>query len=112
MKEYLGIIPKNDAEGILQDIHWSMGAIGYFSTYALGNLISVQIWQKINQDIPDISSQIEQGEFSSLLNWLRNNVYTHGAKFEPQELVQKVTGSKINPIPYIKYLTEKYEEIY
>jgi len=112
MNEYLGITPENDKEGVLQDIHWSMGSIGYFSTYALGNLISVQVWQKINQDIPDISSQIEQGEFSTLLNWLKNNIYIHGAKFEPQELVQKVTGSKINPAPYIQYLKQKYSEIY
>ncbi len=112
MKEYLGITPKNDADGVLQDIHWAMGAIGYFSTYALGNLVSVQIWEKINQDIPDISSQIEKGEFSALLGWLRKNIYAHGAKFEPQELVQKVTGSKINPAPYVKYLSEKYGEIY
>lgn len=112
IKEYLGIVAENNANGVLQDIHWSMGAIGYFSTYALGNLISAQIWQKINQDIPDISSQIEKGEFPALLGWLKKNIYIHGAKFEPQELVQRVTGSKISPAPYIKYLTEKYGEIY
>lgn len=112
MKEYLGIVPEDDATGVLQDIHWAMGAIGYFSTYALGNLVSAQIWQKINQDIPDISAKIEKGEVSALLGWLKKNIYAHGAKFEPQELVQKVTGSKINPAPYIQYLTEKYGEIY
>lgn len=112
MKEYLGIVPENDAVGVLQDIHWSMGAFGYFPTYALGNLISAQIRQKINQDMPNISTMIEKGEFSELLGWLRKNVHIHGAKFEPEELVQKVTGSKITPAPYIQYLTEKYGEIY
>jgi carboxypeptidase Taq len=112
MKEYLGIIPTNDSQGVMQDIHWSNGMIGYFPTYALGNLISAQLWEKINQDIPDLSSQIRTGRFDSLLGWLRKNVHRHGAKFEPQELVQKVTGSKIDPSAYIRYLTKKYGEIY
>ena len=112
MEEYLGIIPENDEVGVLQDIHWSMGAIGYFSTYTLGNLVSAQVWQKINQDIPDISFQIAKGEFPALLGWLRKNIHIHGAKFEPQELVQRITDSTITPAPYIKYLYEKYGEIY
>jgi carboxypeptidase Taq len=112
MKEYLGITPKNDAEGVLQDIHWSMGAIGYFSTYAIGNLVSAQLWECINSDIPSLSNQIRKGDFSELLSWLRKNVHLHGAKFEPQELVQRITGSKITPEPYIKYLNNKYSVIY
>jgi Zn-dependent carboxypeptidase len=112
MQEYLGVTPPNDAEGVLQDIHWSGGAIGYFSTYALGNLVSVQLWEKINQDIPDLVEQIRQGQFETLLGWLREKIHRHGAKFEPQELVQKVTGSKIDPAPYVRYLTKKYSEIY
>ncbi len=112
MQEYLGVTPPNDAQGVLQDIHWSGGAIGYFSTYALGNLVSVQLWEKINQDIPDLVEQICQGKFETLLGWLREKIHRHGAKFEPQELVQKVTGSKIDPAPYVRYLTKKYSEIY
>ncbi|MCX6033811.1 MAG: carboxypeptidase M32 [Chloroflexi bacterium] len=112
MQEYLGVTPPNDAKGVLQDIHWSGGAIGYFSTYTLGNLISVQLWEKINQDIPDLEEQIRQGKFETLLGWLREKIHRHGAKFEPQELVQKVTGSKIDPAPYMRYLTKKYSEIY
>jgi carboxypeptidase Taq len=112
MKEYLGVTPPNDAKGVLQDIHWSDGSIGYFSTYALGNLISVQLWEKMIQDHPDLVEQIRQGKFETLLGWLRENVHRHGGKFEPQELVQKVTGSKIDPAPYVRYLTEKYSEIY
>ena len=111
-QEYLGITPSNDAEGVLQDIHWSFGGLGYFSTYALGNLISVQLWEKINEDIPDLDEQIRQGKFEALLGWLRTNVHVYGRKYEPQELVQKVTGSKITPEPYLRYLEGKYSEIY
>ncbi|MFZ5910663.1 MAG: carboxypeptidase M32 [Chloroflexota bacterium] len=112
MKEYLGIVPPNDAKGVLQDVHWSGGALGYFSTYALGNLVSVQLWERINADIPDLADQIRQGKFESLLAWLRGNIHVYGSKFEPQELVQRATGSKIDPTPYVRYLKQKYGEIY
>ncbi len=112
MQDYLGVTPRNDSEGVLQDVHWSSGLIGYFSTYALGNLISVQLWERIQADIPDLTVQIERGEFSALLAWLREKVHRFGAKFEPQELVERVTGSKIDPEPYLRYLCNKYGEIY
>ncbi len=112
MKEYLGVTPPNDAVGVMQDIHWSNGMFGYFPTYALGNLVSAQWWEKINQELPGLPDQIRKGKFDALLSWLRNNIHRHGAKFEPQELVQKVTGSKIDAGPYIRYLTGKYGEIY
>jgi carboxypeptidase Taq len=112
MQEYLGVTPPDDAKGVLQDIHWAGGSIGYFSTYALGNLISVQLWEKVNQDIPDLFRQIWEGKFEALLGWLRANIHRHGSKFEPQELVERVTGSKIDPAPYVRYLTKKYSEIY
>jgi carboxypeptidase Taq len=112
MQEYLGITPPDDAKGVLQDIHWSGGAIGYFSTYALGNLISAQLWEKIHQDITDLDDQIRKGNFAELLAWLRKNIHQHGQKYEPQQLVEMVTGSKITPEPYIRYLTKKYSEIY
>jgi carboxypeptidase Taq len=112
MEEYLGIVPPNDAVGVLQDIHWSWGLFGYFSTYALGNLISVQLWEKINADIPDLADQIRAGRFDGLLGWLRENIHRHGRKFMPQELVQRVTGSKIEAAPYLRYLRRKYSEIY
>jgi carboxypeptidase Taq len=112
MKEYLGIVPPNDALGVLQDIHWSGGMLGYFSTYALGNLISAQLWEKINQDIPALDEQFRKGKFDALLDWLHTNIHRHGRKYDPQDLVQRVTGSKIIPEPYIRYLTEKYTDIY
>jgi carboxypeptidase Taq len=112
MQEYLGITPPDDAMGVLQDIHWSGGMIGYFSTYSLGNLISAQLWEKISQEIPDLDEHIRHGKFEILLGWLRENVHRHGAKFEPQELMLKVTGSKIDPAAYIRYLRKKFGEIY
>ncbi len=112
MEEYLGVIPPDDKDGVLQDVHWSGGMIGYFSTYALGNLVSVQLWERINEDIPDLTDQIRQGAFEALLGWLRENIHRHGAKYEPQELVQHITGSKIDPAPYVNYLETKFGEIY
>ena len=112
MQEYLGIVPPNDAKGVLQDIHWADGYLGYFSTYALGNLVSAQLWEKINLDIPDLDEQIRKGRFDALLGWLRVKIHTFGHKYDPQDLVQRVTGSKITPEPYIRYLTEKFSDIY
>jgi carboxypeptidase Taq len=111
-KEYLGIVPPDDAQGVLQDVHWSSGLMGYFPTYALGNLVSAQLWEKINQEIPDLDEQTRAGKFDALLDWLKRNVHTHGRKYETQELVQKVTGSKIDPAPYMRYLRSKFSTVY
>ena len=112
MQDYLGLTPPNDAQGVLQDVHWSAGYIGYFPTYALGNLVSAQLWEVIRKDIPDLDAQMESGEFAALLTWLREKVHCQGARFEPQELVQRITGSKIDAQPYVGYLKTKFGEIY
>ncbi len=112
MQEYLGITPPNDARGVLQDVHWSYGSVGYFSTYALGNLVSAQLWEKINKDIRNLDDQIRKGEFGELLGWLRKNIHQFGHKYDPQDLVQRVTGSKISAEPYVRYLSRKYGEVY
>jgi carboxypeptidase Taq len=112
MNDYLGIVPPNDAQGVLQDVHWSSGLMGYFSTYALGNLVSAQLWEKINKDIKDLDEQIRKGKFDSLLGWLREKIHIHSTKYDPQDLVQKVTGSKIDAAAYVRYLTKKYSDIY
>jgi len=111
-QEYLGITPPNDAQGVLQDVHWSGGMVGYFSTYALGNIISAQLWERLNHDIPDLADQIRRGEFSDWLGWLRSHIHCYGSKYEPQELVERATGSRIDSDPYMRYLTEKYSQIY
>jgi carboxypeptidase Taq len=85
---------------------------GYFSTYALGNLIAAQLWERVQKDIPNLPDQIQSGEFDELTGWMREKIHRHGAKFEPQELVLRITGSKIDPNPYLRYLNGKYTEIY
>ncbi len=112
MHSYLGITPPDDADGVLQDVHWSSGLIGYFPTYALGNLISAQLWEKMQMDLPGLDDRISQGGFMDILEWLRKNIHSQGAKYEPQELIMKITGSKINSKPYVRYLQNKYNDIY
>jgi len=112
MKDYLGVTPPNDAKGVLQDIHWSAGMIGYFPTYALGNLASVQLWDKMLEEQPNIPDEIAQGKFETVLGWMRERIHQYGSKYEPQEIMVKATGSKITPEPYIQYLKTKYGEIY
>lgn len=112
MRKYLGIVPPTDADGVMQDIHWGGGLIGYFPTYSLGNLISVQFYNRMTQDIPDIPDQIQAGRFDQILGWLRTNVHAHGRKYTPIELVERVTGGPLNAQPYIDYITAKYTEIY
>lgn len=112
MRDYLGITPPNDALGVLQDIHWSYGSVGYFSTYALGNIVSAQLWERINKDIKDLEEQVRKGQFAELREWLRSKIHVYGHKYDPQDIVQKVTGSKIDSAAYVRYLTKKYSEIY
>ena len=112
MQEFLGVTPRNDAEGVLQDVHWSSGLLGYFSTYALGNLISAQVWERLQADVPTLERSIRAGDFDVVLEWLREKIHKHGRKYDPQDLVRKVTGSVISPEPYMRYLTEKYSQIY
>jgi carboxypeptidase Taq len=112
MEEYLGITPPCDADGVLQDVHWASGYIGYFPTYSLGNLVANQLWERINRDIPKLSEQIRKGDFSELLGWLREHVHQHGSKYKPQDLVKRIVGETINPDPYLKYLDEKFGAIY
>jgi carboxypeptidase Taq len=112
MKEYLGVDVPDDAHGVLQDIHWSGGAIGYFPTYALGNVVSVQLWDKARAEIPDLDSQFERGEFRDLAGWLRENLHRHGRKFNSKEMLERIVGGPMDPGPYLRYLKEKLGEIY
>jgi carboxypeptidase Taq len=108
MAELLGVDVPDDRRGVLQDPHWSQGAIGYFPTYALGNVISLQIWAAVRDAIPDLDEQIEEGELTELAAWLRDNLYSLGRKFTPKETIERLTGSPtIDPQPYLAYLREK-----
>ncbi|NPA26050.1 MAG: carboxypeptidase M32 [Chloroflexi bacterium] len=112
MQAYLGLTPPDDAHGVLQDIHWSQGAFGYFPTYALGNVMGVQIWERMTQDVPDAYEQIQAGRFQDVLGWLQAHIYRVGAKYPPKELLQRVTGQSLQPKPYLDYLWRKYRDIY
>ncbi len=107
MEEYLGIQVPDDARGVLQDMHWASGSLGYFPTYALGNVISVQIWARALDELGDLDDRFEQGEFGDLREWLREHLYVLGAKFTPQETIERVTGSRIDAEPYLRYLRRK-----
>ncbi|GAB4575234.1 MAG: carboxypeptidase M32 [Anaerolineae bacterium] len=111
-EEYLGVRPPNDTLGILQDVHWSSGLIGYFPTYTLGNLMSVPFFNCALKDHPDIPAQIARGEFGTLLGWLQEHIYAHGRKYMPGELFQRVTGETMTAAPYLDYLRTKYGELY
>jgi carboxypeptidase Taq len=108
MFDYLGIEVPDDANGVLQDVHWSAGLIGYFSTYLLGTVMSVQLWEKIGEDVPGLDDQIERGEFGALRHWLGENVHAPGRKYPPQETLRRAVGSTIDAKPYLAYLKRKY----
>ncbi|MGB1286852.1 MAG: carboxypeptidase M32, partial [Aggregatilineales bacterium] len=111
-EEFFGITPPNDALGVLQDIHWSAGLMGYFATYAMGNLLSVQYFNEAQKAHPGLQDEFAVGKFDTLLTWLNENVHQHGRKFTGTELTQRITGDNINPQPYVAYLTTKYRDIY
>jgi carboxypeptidase Taq len=112
MKEYLGIVPPTDAEGVLQDVHWSLGAFGYFPTYALGNLYAVQFYDQARMEIPHLEDEIAAGQLSVLRRWLEQKIHRWGRMFTPERLSQRVTGRSVNPGPFLRYVERKYGELY
>jgi carboxypeptidase Taq len=112
MKEYLGIDVPSDADGVLQDVHWSAGEIGYFSTYALGNLISAQLWERAQADLPGLEQQLAAGDGSALRAWLGEHLHVFGRKLPPKELVQRIVGGPIAVQPFVDYLTAKLTPLY
>ena len=112
MRSYLDIVPGRDAEGLLQDVHWSLGAIGYFPTYTLGNLYAVQFYNQALKDIPDLNSEIEAGRLTVLKKWLNQKIHRWGRTFTPDQLVRRITGGPLSPEPYLAYLEEKFGALY
>ncbi len=106
-EESFGIQVTDDSLGCLQDVHWAAGLFGYFPTYQLGNVLSVQIWERLLADLPDAYDQVEQGMFTEIGGWLREQLYTHGRKFTPVETIERVIGGPIDPEPYLRYLRDK-----
>lgn len=108
MSELLGLDVPDDARGVLQDVHWTRAAYGYFPTYALGNVLSVQIWRAVEADLPDLDAQLEAGEFGPLYENLRERLYRHGRKFTPRETLERAIGEReVDPEPYLAYLRDK-----
>jgi carboxypeptidase Taq len=112
MEEYLGVVPSHDAEGVLQDVHWSLGAFGYFPTYTLGNLYSVQFYEQAKLEIPHLEDEIAAGQLMVLQRWLGQKIHRWGRMFTPDRLVQRVTGKSLDPEPFLSYVERKYGELY
>lgn len=112
MRDYLGVTPPNDAEGCLQDVHWSGASFGYFPTYALGTLLSAQLYERALKDNPTIATDLEKGEFGSLLSWLREKVHRPGRRYLPAELVERVCGEPPQSRSYLNYLNTKFKDVY
>jgi carboxypeptidase Taq len=106
--DYLGLGVPDDAHGVLQDMHWSIGLIGYFATYQLGNVMSVQFWRRAVDELGDLEEQFERGQFVPLREWLRENIYGQGRMHQPREVLRRVTGSDLDPAPYLDYLRTKF----
>jgi carboxypeptidase Taq len=111
-QELLGLTPANDREGVLQDVHWSGGAFGYFPSYCLGNMMAAQLWYKARGDLPGLDDDFARGDFSRLLGWLRQNIHGQGRRHDTQELVRVVTGEPLTPRHLLQYLRERYGALY
>jgi carboxypeptidase Taq len=110
--EFLGIEPENDAVGVLQDIHWAFGLVGYFPTYTLGNVYAAQLWDAIGRDLPDRDERIASGDLAPIVGWLRERVHRHGGTYLPADLIRRATGAPPDAKHLVRYLNEKYAAVY
>jgi carboxypeptidase Taq len=110
-REYLGVVPLNDAKGVLQDMHWTFG-FGYFPTYTLGNLYAAQIFHKLHKVFPDFDERLASGDTAFILDWLRSHMYAYGAIYLPEDLIKRITGEAPDPTYFTRYLTNKFEQLY
>jgi carboxypeptidase Taq len=111
-KDYLNLKVPDDRRGCLQDVHWSMTAMGYFPTYTLGNLYCAQIFEKALADMPDLHKQFEKGKFGALKTWLNKNIHAHGRRYRPADLCVKVTGKPLSADPLLRHLEGKLRPLY
>jgi carboxypeptidase Taq len=112
METYLGVRPESDAEGCLQDIHWSHGNFGYFPTYSLGSVLAAQLDAAARAEIPDLDAKTMAGEFGPLHEWLTDTVHRHGQRYETDDLVEAATGEPLTADYFVEYVTSKYGELY
>jgi carboxypeptidase Taq len=110
--KYLGVQIKNDSEGVMQDTHWASGSYGYFPSYALGNIYSGQLLTHMETEIQDWKTQIMNGNFKNIKQWLIKNVHSYGNLYDPPELIELITGKELYVEPYLNYLNKKYSTIY
>jgi carboxypeptidase Taq len=111
LREYLGVEPDRVVDGVLQDVHWADSNFGYFPTYAIGNVIGVQLWERAEAELGDLDGEFERGEFGSFREWLRERVHRWGRAFEPPQLLERVVGGPLDPEPYLAYLRAKVEAL-
>jgi carboxypeptidase Taq len=111
-KDYLGVDVLDDSEGVMQDTHWASGLFGYFPSYTLGNIYSGQIMAALAKTLPDWQSQLKEGNLKNINSWLKENVHRQSDLYDPQDLIKKITGSPIDSEAYLRYLGEKYGELY
>jgi carboxypeptidase Taq len=111
LREYLGVEPVDVVDGVLQDVHWSDSNFGYFPTYALGNVIAAQLWERATDQLGDLDREFERGEFASLCEWLGEHVHRWGRVFEPAELLERIVGGPLDAGPYLAYLRAKVEAL-
>ncbi|WP_311198878.1 carboxypeptidase M32 [Paenibacillus hexagrammi] len=111
-KEYLGVVPANNGEGVLQDVHWAGGAFGYFPSYSLGNMYAAQFTNTLRKELPNFDQLIEAGNLAPIKEWLTDKIYQYGKLLTPSEIVMQVTGEELNPDYLVQYLEDKYKEIY
>ena len=112
MKEFLGLEPETDAQGVLQDIHWAGGSFGYFPSYALGNLYGLQFFGRLQKDIPDYEAALARLDFAPIHAWLRDHIHVWGRRLDPPELLKKVSGENLSVDPFLNYIEDKYKRIY
>ncbi len=109
-REYFGIVPPDDTLGVLQDIHWSWGNIGYFPTYTLGSMIAAQLFAAAEKNIPNLTTNLEEGKFDELRSWLNERIWCHGKRYLTRELIKNATGKEPNPDDYLNYLEKNIQE--
>jgi len=112
MKQFLGLDVPDDLQGVLQDIHWSEGIIGYFPTYAIGNVLAAQLWQVAQAEMPDLDDDLSSGQLSGLRVWLRERIHRHGRLYTPSELIERAVGGPLDPAPMLAHLRAKYGALY
>jgi len=112
VRELLGIEVPDDLQGVLQDVHWSEGIIGYFPTYAIGNVLAAQLWSALRDDLPDLDDDLRAGDPSALCEWLREKIHRHGSRLTPAELIEQAVGGPLDPGPMLTHLEVKYRALY